>query len=262
MADLGVAHLPRRQADRLARRGERRVRVLRPQPVEDRRVGEVDGVARARRGAAPAVEDDERDEREGLHHAAAAAASQIAANDSTWSEAPPTSAPSTSGLRHQLGRVLGLHRAAVEHRPVEQRLHEGVRLLRQLRRRGPAGADRPDRLVGEHEPLVRTARVADRVHLDAQDGLHLARRRAAPASRRRRRSRRGRRRAPPSRGARHPRRSRRSTAAARSGRRASRRRRARAASAPRSRPCTRPPAPSGRSARTSSGRPARTPRAR
>ena len=39
VADLGVAHLSRRQADRLARGGERRVRVLGPEPVEDGRVG-------------------------------------------------------------------------------------------------------------------------------------------------------------------------------------------------------------------------------
>ena len=89
--------------------------------------------------------------------------------------------------------------------------------------------------------------------LAAEDVLRLAPPRARPASRRRTRSRAGPRRAPPSAAWRRSRRSRRSTAAARSGRRASRRRRARAASAPRSRPCTRPPAPSGRSARTSSG---------
>ena len=75
VADLGVAHLARRQADRLAGGVERRVRVRRPEPVEDRRVGELDRVPRPRRGAAPAVEDDERYERE------RAAAWHIAAND-------------------------------------------------------------------------------------------------------------------------------------------------------------------------------------
>ena len=60
VADLGVAHLAGRQADRLAGGVERRVRVLGPEPVEDGRVGELDGVARAGRRAAPAVEDDER----------------------------------------------------------------------------------------------------------------------------------------------------------------------------------------------------------
>ena len=37
-----------------------------------------------------------------------------------------------------------------------------------------AGADRPHRLVREHEPLVRAARVADRLDLDAQHGLRVA----------------------------------------------------------------------------------------
>ena len=45
MADLGVAHLAVRQADGLARGGELRVRIVAPQPVEDRRLGELDRVA-------------------------------------------------------------------------------------------------------------------------------------------------------------------------------------------------------------------------
>src|SRR3954454_13562879 len=77
-------------------------------------------------------------------------------------------------LRHQLVRVVGLDRAAVEHRTVEQRLHERMRLLRHLRRRGASRADRPHGLVRQDEPLVRTARVADRVDLDAQHRLHVA----------------------------------------------------------------------------------------
>ena len=168
MPDLGVAHLPGRQPDRLARGGEPRVRVLGPEPVEDRRVGELDRVPRPGRGAAPPVEDDERYERE------RAAASHIAANESMSSDAPPTSAPSMSGCGDQLRCVVGLDRAAVEHRPVEQRLDERVRLLRELGRRGDAGADRPHRLVGEHEPLVRAAGVGDRLDLDAQHGLGVA----------------------------------------------------------------------------------------
>ena len=102
MADLGVAHLPGGQPDGLARRGERRVRVLRPEPVEDRRVGELDRVPRAGRGDAPAVEDHERYERE------RAAASHIAANDSMSSDAPPTSAPSTSGCAISSSALSGL----------------------------------------------------------------------------------------------------------------------------------------------------------
>ena len=87
MADLRVPHLPRGESNRLAGGLEGRVRVLAPEPVEDGRVGELHGIPRPGRRAAPAVEDDERYE----------AASQIAAKDSTSREAPPTSAPSTSG---------------------------------------------------------------------------------------------------------------------------------------------------------------------
>src|SRR5436190_10709030 len=60
VADLRVAHLAGRQADRLARGLQRRVRALGPEPVEVRRLGERDRVPRAGRSAAPAVEDDER----------------------------------------------------------------------------------------------------------------------------------------------------------------------------------------------------------
>src|SRR3954454_21447064 len=88
VADLGVAHLTGRQADRLPARLQPGVRVLAPEAIEDRRLGELDRVARSGRRAAPAVEHDEDYEIE-------AAARQSAVNDSTSSEAPPTSAPST-----------------------------------------------------------------------------------------------------------------------------------------------------------------------
>ncbi len=98
VADLAVAHLPVRQPDRAAARGERRVRVALPEVVEDRRLGERDRVARAVRRQAPAVEDDEDRRGKRVHGAQTpAAAVTIAANDSGSSEAPPTSAPSTSG---------------------------------------------------------------------------------------------------------------------------------------------------------------------
>ena len=86
---------------RRARRLELRVRIVAPEPVEDWCVRERDGVAGARRRAAPAVEDDERYERE-------AAAWQIAVNDSTSSEAPPTRAPSTSGCERSSTALSGL----------------------------------------------------------------------------------------------------------------------------------------------------------
>ena len=87
--DLRVAHLPRRQARCLAGRIEGRVREVAPEAVEDRCVRQLDGVAGTGRRAAPPVEDDERYER--------VAARQIARKESTSSDAPPTSAPSTSG---------------------------------------------------------------------------------------------------------------------------------------------------------------------
>ena len=92
MTDLGVAHLAVRQSDRLAGGVEGRVRVARPEGVEHRRLGQLDPIPRAWGRAAPPVEDDERYERDSR-----AAVSQIAVNDSTSSEAPPTRAPSTSG---------------------------------------------------------------------------------------------------------------------------------------------------------------------
>ena len=164
VADLGVAHLAGRQADRLARRLQRRVRVALPQPVEDRRVRELDRVPRAGRGDAPAVEDDE--DYEGIRSAIRHSASK----DATSSDAPPTSAPSTSGCAEQPFGVVGLHRAAVEDGCVEQGLDERVRVLRHLRRRGEPGADRPHRLVREHEVRVRL----EHGQLAAEDVLGLA----------------------------------------------------------------------------------------
>ena len=88
MAHLAVSHLAGRQAGGLAGGFDRRMREFAPQAVEHRRLGQLDGVARACRGAAPAVEDDERYERDAVRH--------MAANESMSSEAPPTSAPSTA----------------------------------------------------------------------------------------------------------------------------------------------------------------------
>ena len=100
MADLGVAHLALRQPDRLARGLQRRVRKLAPEPVEHRRPRELDRVARPRRRAAPAVEDDERYEVD--------AARQIAAKESGSSEAPPTRAPSIDDCESSSAAFSGL----------------------------------------------------------------------------------------------------------------------------------------------------------
>ena len=98
---LGVPHLAGGQADGLARGGERRVWEQAPEGVEDRRLGEVDGVPRARRGEAPAIEDDERYERE-------AAVRHRLEKDAGSSEAPPTRAPSMSGCASSSAAFSGL----------------------------------------------------------------------------------------------------------------------------------------------------------
>src|SRR3954469_1533228 len=93
VADLAVSHLSRGQPDRAARGLEGGVRKGAPEPVEVRSRGELDGVARSGRCAAPAVEDDE------CYELVLAPARQIAMKDSSSSDAPPTSAPSTFGVR-------------------------------------------------------------------------------------------------------------------------------------------------------------------
>ncbi len=103
--DLRVAHLARREADRLALRGQRRVRVLRPERVEHRRVGERDRVPRPVRREPPAVEHDEADG--GDRHAAAA--STIAVKSAGSRLAPPTRAPSTSSSASSSAALSGLH---------------------------------------------------------------------------------------------------------------------------------------------------------
>src|SRR5207253_8918928 len=100
VADLRVAHLSRRQADGFPGGCYPRMRVLPPEPVEVRRVRELDGVPRTRRSATPAVEDDQRYER--------MAARQIAVRESTSREAPPTSAPSTAGCERSSAALSGL----------------------------------------------------------------------------------------------------------------------------------------------------------
>src|SRR6185295_14828299 len=111
VADLAVAHLALGQADGLALRGERRVRIALPQVVEDRRVGQVDRVPRPGIGDSPSVEHDEAhrgDRQAGHERTASTAASMIAANESTSSDPPPTRAPSTSGRASSSAALSGL----------------------------------------------------------------------------------------------------------------------------------------------------------
>ena len=168
MADLGVAHLALRQSDGPPAGGQLRVRIARPQLVEHRRVGQRDGVAGAVRRRAPAVEHDQR--------RTTARAARPGRAASRHQRRPRRRSPRTTsasrlapadqravdvGQREQLGGVVGLDAAAVEDRAVrcgllaravgDQRADERDRLLGLLGRRHPPGADRPDRLVRDHD---------------------------------------------------------------------------------------------------------------
>ena len=106
VADLGVAHLPLGKADVAPLGRELGVGELRPEPVEDRRLGDRDRVAGAGLGDAPAVEDDQRDRGSRWRHYPAA--STIAANSAGSRLAPPTSAPSMSGWAISSAALSGL----------------------------------------------------------------------------------------------------------------------------------------------------------
>ena len=110
--DLGVAHLTGREADGLTGCGERRVWELAPEAVEDRRARQLDGVAGTGRSAAPAIENDERYEVDAAqtNRCEGIGVERGAADERAVDR----------GLGEELGRVFRLHRAAVEHRPVEQ----------------------------------------------------------------------------------------------------------------------------------------------
>ena len=107
--DLRVAHLPVGQPDRGTGGVELRVRVARDEVVEHRRVPRARRRCPARRGDPPAVEDDERDERDGSHRGAADRRERRRVERGAADERAVD-----GGLRHQLGGVLRLDRAAVE----------------------------------------------------------------------------------------------------------------------------------------------------
>src|SRR5580692_1085164 len=111
MSHLAVSHLPVRQAHRAPTRRQRRVRICLPQRVENRRARQRDRVAWTRIGKPPPVEHDQASTwdrqlsrpthpvhhpRRPCPHAHQAAAVTICANACASSDAPPTSAPSTS----------------------------------------------------------------------------------------------------------------------------------------------------------------------
>ncbi len=106
VADLGVAHLALGEPHGAPGGRQRGVRVGAPQRVEHRRARQRDGVAGARVGEAPAVQHDQAGAGQGERRQEAACT--IDANVSACSEAPPTSAPSTSGSASSEGALSGL----------------------------------------------------------------------------------------------------------------------------------------------------------
>ena len=228
MADLRVPHLSGRKANGLAGRRQRRLRIPGDERVENRCVGELDGVSRAGRGDPPAVEDDEADGRQ--VSPGAGPADRLERLDVERRAADERAVD--IGQRQQRRGVLRLHRAAVEHRRSVERLHEGVRLLGDLRCSRLARADRPDRLVGDHEPFV----TRDPGYLTLEHRLGLARLALGLGLTDAGDDVESRPRAQPPPGAARSRRSRRTAGAARSARRSLPRRRARGASTATPRP--------------------------
>ena len=242
VADLGVAHLAVGQADVAALGGELSVREPAPEAVEDRRLGQRDRVPRPRLGEPPAVEDDQGEGGDELMPAF----STIAAKSPGSRLAPPTRAPSMSGLRQQLGGVGGLDRAAVEDAHgvgraaalAQQVADEGARppgparASRCVRCRSPRSARRRSRRQPAPSPST-AAEVGLQLALQHGLGLAAVARLLALADAEDRLQ--ARRRARPGPCGPMPRRSRRSAGGARSGRGRPPRRRARPASPPRPR---------------------------
>ena len=126
------------------RRRDGRVREALPQLVEDRRPRELRSRFRARRARSPKPSR--------MTSATSGRGSQIAANDSTSSDhRRPARRPRTA--RQQLVSVLRLHRSAVEHRNGEHALDRACAPPPPARASPSGQSDRPDRLVGDSEPL-------------------------------------------------------------------------------------------------------------
>ena len=113
MADLGVPHLAVGKADVAPLGGELGVGELGPEPVEDGSLGERDRVAGAGLGEAPAVEDDQRDRGDGRPIRSARGLDDRREVVGVEAGAADQGAVDVR-LGHQLGRVAGLDRAAVE----------------------------------------------------------------------------------------------------------------------------------------------------
>ena len=175
MADLRVPHLARRQAHR----GPGRLQLADRPPLADR----VPGRHPRRQQRVPLrilvdpepVEDAQDDgpghamlARHVAHRPGATAAAPMAAKPSGSREAPPTSAPSTSGCEKNSARVGGGHAAAVQDGHLGRGLRaahlgqDGADLRRDrlgivARGRVP-GSDGPHRLVGDGQAAARRSR--------------------------------------------------------------------------------------------------------
>ena len=120
MTHLGVAHDARRQTHGLAARLQKHVRILAPQRIPYRRVGQRDGVARAGGRVAPPVEDDERARRRRCAFVAGWSHLRYFSNLHDAGERRQLQARASHqhavdvGLRHQFVDVVGPHAPAVE----------------------------------------------------------------------------------------------------------------------------------------------------
>ena len=106
---LGVTHLAVGKAHVLARSTERGVGVLLVQAIKEGRLGSGDGVLAISRSQAAAVHDNQECRKMTLCHMSySPALTTIEAKSAALSEAPPTRAPSTSGLATSSAMLPGL----------------------------------------------------------------------------------------------------------------------------------------------------------
>ena len=106
---LGVAHLAIGKTHVLARSAERGVGVLLVQAIEEGRLGSGDGVLAIGRSQAATIHDDQECRKMTLCHMSySPALTTIEAKSAALSEAPPTRAPSTSGLATSSAMLPGL----------------------------------------------------------------------------------------------------------------------------------------------------------
>ena len=144
VADLGVAHLPLGQPDRAAAGRQLRVRVARPEVVEDRRVGQLDGVA----GPGGASPQPSRMTRATPGRPSRLAAAHDRRERLRLERRAADERAVDVGQREQLGGVVGLDRAAVEDpRALAPARRRGRRRARARTRPppAPARASRPGR---------------------------------------------------------------------------------------------------------------------